>query len=415
MAVQSEESSGGSVLLMRNLPRGSSEHDVATLVLPFTDGVRPKVFLQAPAGHAFIEFPNGPEGVQSALRHFAQSPLKMHGSEVQVLLSRRSSVRVAQEESGFRVLLCTVSRVEVPVELHVVHMLFSQFGCVEKVVIFMRNPSVVQVFVQFTAPEQARQAMIHLHNENMYDGCNTMQIQRSHNDDLQVNMSDRQWDYMAHPQGPGRATSVPMVESVSSVIQAMLSSGSAVPPRLRDVDLEALNANGTPVVMVHGLKPGLNARAIFNLFSLYGVVLRVKVLRDRPDKALVQYNDPGFAAVAVLHLHEVAVLHERPLQVCFSRNFEVAVTSMEANTSTYDLNDQRFLPHETARFIKSASQPTDALFLSNIADSMSKQALAQLVGHEDLVVNVGTYRSSYAASKGDGKETNSARFFRFGG
>lgn len=45
---------------------------------------------------------------------------------------------------------------------------------------------------------------------------------------------------------------------------------------------------------------------LFNLFSLYGNIVRIKLLRNKPDHALVQMGD-GFQAELAVHF----------LKVCF--------------------------------------------------------------------------------------------------
>lgn len=43
---------------------------------------------------------------------------------------------------------------------------------------------------------------------------------------------------------------------------------------------------------------------LFNLFSLYGNIIRIKLLRNKPDHALVQMGD-GFQAELAVHFLKV--------------------------------------------------------------------------------------------------------------
>lgn len=46
---------------------------------------------------------------------------------------------------------------------------------------------------------------------------------------------------------------------------------------------------------------------LFNLFSLYGNIIRIKILRNKPDHALVQMAD-GFQAELAVHFLKVYLL-----------------------------------------------------------------------------------------------------------
>ena len=46
----------------------------------------------------------------------------------------------------------------------------------------------------------------------------------------------------------------------------------------------------------------INADKLFNLFSIYGNIIRIKILRNKPDHALVQMADGLQAELAVHYL-----------------------------------------------------------------------------------------------------------------
>lgn len=48
----------------------------------------------------------------------------------------------------------------------------------------------------------------------------------------------------------------------------------------------------------------IDADKIFNLFSLYGNIVRIKILRNKPDHALVEMAD-GFQAELAVHFLKV--------------------------------------------------------------------------------------------------------------
>jgi len=56
---------------------------------------------------------------------------------------------------------------------------------------------------------------------------------------------------------------------------------------------------------------------LFNLFSLYGNIVRIKILRNKPDHALVEMADGLQAELAVHYLK----VHSYPLIYAFSVAF----------------------------------------------------------------------------------------------
>lgn len=57
---------------------------------------------------------------------------------------------------------------------------------------------------------------------------------------------------------------------------------------------------------------------LFNLFSLYGIVLRIKILKERPDTALIQYSSPFYATIAQCLM--MVNLLTLPCTCCFARD-----------------------------------------------------------------------------------------------
>jgi len=47
---------------------------------------------------------------------------------------------------------------------------------------------------------------------------------------------------------------------------------------------------------------------LFNLFFIYGNIVRIKILRSKPDHALVQMGD-GFQAELAIHFLKVSFMH----------------------------------------------------------------------------------------------------------
>ncbi|XP_074302201.1 polypyrimidine tract-binding protein homolog 3-like [Silene latifolia] len=63
--------------------------------------------------------------------------------------------------------------------------------------------------------------------------------------------------------------------------------------------------NDRCTVIVSNLNPDkIDEDKLFNLFSLYGNILRIKLLRSKPDHALVEMSD-GFQAELTVHFLKI--------------------------------------------------------------------------------------------------------------
>ncbi|KEH25906.1 polypyrimidine tract-binding-like protein [Medicago truncatula] len=62
-------------------------------------------------------------------------------------------------------------------------------------------------------------------------------------------------------------------------------------------------------ILVTNLNPDrIDEHKLFNLFSLYGNIVRIKRLRSKPDHALVQMGD-GFQAELAVHFLKVVLAY----------------------------------------------------------------------------------------------------------
>lgn len=72
----------------------------------------------------------------------------------------------------------------------------------------------------------------------------------------------------------------------------------------------------------------ISCTAIFNLFSSYGNVLRVKILHNKPDHALVQMGD-YYQASTAMHYLKGLTLWDKPMDINFSKHSYINATSQD--------------------------------------------------------------------------------------
>ncbi|OEH76060.1 RNA recognition motif-containing protein [Cyclospora cayetanensis] len=376
-----------------------------------------------------------------------------------------------------RVILASVSQIMYPVDLDLIHHLFSRYGEVEKIVSFYKTPTLYQALVQFARPEQAQEALANLHNRNIYDGCNTLQLQESRLPELVVKSNcAKSWDYTISAAGPGasrasllehhpqqqpqHAVHPEMHHHPQAAARGMFTPYGGVrpvphppvcfpperlPQELREMDFDFANPSQTPVVIVYNIPASVNIQmplesysgvgvgcaksacvffafafhslglstlracrghppflpfGLFNLFSLYGIVLRIKILKERPDTALIQYALPFYATIAQC-LMMGAVCEGQALQVTLSRNKEVRLPSSAATASghstgvedekrtvAFNMKDQRYGGEDVEKYVKGACRPTKTVFVANVNEEAQAEDVAALFKQYGQVLKI---------------------------
>eukprot|EP00386_Alphamonas_edax_P013862 GDKI01042681.1.p1 GENE.GDKI01042681.1~~GDKI01042681.1.p1 ORF type:complete len:239 (-),score=43.79 GDKI01042681.1:162-785(-) len=145
----------------------------------------------------------------------------------------------------------------------------------------------------------------------------------------------------------------------------------------------------TPVVIVYNLNPEISTpNKLFHLFSMYGQIARIKVMRDRPDTAMIQYNSPVFAALAH-HFLSGFPLAGRELQVQFSKNLEIKAGGNPQGpgqpedtkrSAEYSTRDNRYTDQDVDKYLRSACRPTACLFFANVHTDTTEHELRNLFG-----------------------------------
>eukprot|EP01068_Selenidium_serpulae_P006019 Selendium_serpulae@DN4266_c0_g1_i1.p1 len=456
------------VLLLRGLNQRTTEADLQSAVAPFNSGASAKIFLRLAAGQAFIEFDDEAK-LAAALNYLTQNPVSIKGALVRAFPSKREHVTIGGAADSTKVVLVSVNSLMYRVELETLYGLMSRCGTVDKIVIFAKNPMLQQALVQFRDVSEARKAIATLHNRNMYENCNTLQIVPSKLSEINVSTNDRtkSWDFTVKSslidsvsetgsnggfyspsfpsqslmQQPWDAHGTPLFASPQHAgFQQQMVAPHGMPLLGQPADkrgMRGLNVGVMPHGVQHpldpmstakGMTPSLahsppptpvvicyniaydrvNVQKLFNLFSLYGFVKRIKMLKDKPDTALVQYSYPAFAQLARSCLHEVEVF-DRQLQIASSKNWEIKMPMRNDDedddtpkrTVEFAKRDQRYKEEEHEKYTKSACRPTATLFVANIADSVTK---------EDLTNVLSTVTTPRTISLHEGKSTSNKKF-----
>ncbi len=203
------------VVHLRNIPQQLSENEIIYLGLAFGN-ITNVLFLRS-KNQAFLEFENISDA-PNMIAHFAQSPAQFSGKKIfvqysnhpelntdpsnsnnqhaQVALTEACSLHAASKQGGKNtVLRASILNMIYPVTLDVLQQIFSKFGQVLKIITFTKNDK-FQVLIQMRDASSAQNARMSLNNQNIYNGCCTLQIDFSKLTTLEVRFNnDKSRDY----------------------------------------------------------------------------------------------------------------------------------------------------------------------------------------------------------------------------
>ncbi|ETW37930.1 hypothetical protein PFBG_01305 [Plasmodium falciparum 7G8] len=382
--LKKEKNNGNTVLLLKNVPEKVDEEDIISFMRPFLRNKNPEIIFD---GQDIIVKLYDDELIESIYTYFNEHPTQIKGSFVKVKLShiiddnkesmeeqndilnnynnnnnnysssssnnnnysfyhtnhnnhptdvldKRNSKSNKAECS--KVILVSVINLHYPVDIELIYYLFSKCGTVEKIITFSRNPVLYQALVQFDNVETAKEAIKTLHNRNIYDGCNTINIQYSFLKELVIKGNNSSsWDYT--------------------------------------ISNEKKTKN-FPVLQ--------NSHGLFNLFSIYGFVTRIKILREKPDAALIQYSNYIFSSLAQEYLQRARISNQS-IEVNFSKIHDIRVSQRQQNNESHNTKifsnyDQRYVLSDQGKYIKAACRPTKCLFISNLNENVNEDCVMNL-------------------------------------
>ncbi|XP_049291927.1 heterogeneous nuclear ribonucleoprotein L isoform X12 [Anopheles funestus] len=241
------------------------------------------------------------------------------------------------------ILLFTILNPIYPITVDVLHTICQPNGQVQRIVIFKKNG--VQAMVEFDSIESATRAKDSLNGCDIYSGCCTLKIDYAKPEKLNVykNDSDSSWDYTLEPAllGAGGGNGFPPNFSPPDFHPSEnwkpAAAGTHVglmkdPPLPRNGPtnfIQPTQQQQGAVMMVYGLDNGTaNTDKLFNLFCLYGNVVRIKFLKTKEGTAMVQMGDAIAVERCVQHLNNIPIGNDGKIQIAFSKqNFLSEVTN----------------------------------------------------------------------------------------
>ncbi|KAL0910689.1 hypothetical protein M5K25_018768 [Dendrobium thyrsiflorum] len=383
------------VIHIRNVGHEINENDLLQLVQPF--GVVMKLVILRAKNQALIQM-HDVSTAANVLQYYATVQPTIRGRNIYMQFSSHQELTTTDPnslgtkggEQGMepnRILLVTVHSMLYPITVEVLHQVFSPYGFVEKIVTFHKLAG-FQALIQYHLHQSALQAKIALQGRNIYDSCCQLDIQFSNLNELQVNYNnDRSRDF-TNPSLPteqrgqsfqpgyadfGSLYSVHPPEARPAIAAAF---GGALHP-----GMSGLNERST--ILLTNLNPEkIDEDKLFNLFSMYGNIVRIKLLRNKPDHALVQMADGNQAELALRFL-KGAMLFGKKLELTSSKYPNITPTPDTREFAGSNLN--RF-NNNTIKKYRHCCAPTRMIHVSALPlDITEDEISAHLLEHGTIM------------------------------
>lgn len=463
------------VVHLRNIPNQLTENEIIYLGLSFGN-ITNVLFLRS-KNQAFLEFENLSDA-PLMISHFNNSPATFSGKKIFVQYSNHQELNTDPSNSNNQhaktalaeacalhyasknggkntVLRATILNMMYPVTLDVLQQIFSKFGHVLKIITFTKNDK-FQVLIQMKDSSSAQNAKMSLNNQNIYNGCCTLQIDFSKLTTLEVrfnndkskdytnlllpsgqdgqsnqsnnNMSSQNSDHNLNNHGNNMGGQMGMqyqqslIGNPPNLFAAVQAAANGQLPfsnvhqqhnnnmnnqygnhnnnqyNQNNNQMNMLNSqnqhgnnnnNGnsgvnSPVLLVSNLNEDFcSTEALFTLFGVYGDVLRVKILFNKKDSALINFSNVQQASTALQNLDRCK-LWQKQIRVFPSKHLTVQMPKDGQPDSglTKDFSNSplhRFKKPGSKNF-NNIFPPSQTLHLSNIPANVQEQELRDLFG-----------------------------------
>ncbi|KAG0502348.1 hypothetical protein HPP92_002420 [Vanilla planifolia] len=263
-----------------------------------------------------------------------------------------------------------------------------------------------QALIQYRTRSFAVQAKNTLQGRNIYDGCCQLDIQFSNLSELQVNYNnERSRDftnpslpteqrgkssvpgygdtsglYALHPSG-ARAVTFTQMNNAAAIAAAF---DGGLPPGISGV-------NDRCTILVSNLNPDkFDEDKLFNLFSMYGNIVRIKFLHNKPDHALIEMED-GFQAELAVHFLKGALLFGKKLEVNYSKYSNITPAPDAHEYGGSSLN--RFNRNAVKNY-RHCCAPTKMIHISTLPQEITEDELVSHLDEHGTIMNTKIFEAN---------------------
>eukprot|EP00300_Choanocystis_sp_HF-7_P014861 c18857_g1_i4.p1 GENE.c18857_g1_i4~~c18857_g1_i4.p1 ORF type:complete len:463 (-),score=115.74 c18857_g1_i4:32-1420(-) len=380
------------VLHARNLAPATEANDLRQFVSQF--GQAAYVVMLPKYQQALIEMVDEQQAA-AVIRFTSTNPVSIRFREVVFSYSKSKEIKrtvgqapphpegqqPSEQHNGEHTLLMTIVNPLYAINVGVIHSILHSFGNVLRIVIFHKNGT--QALAEFDNPESALRAKQALDGKDIYDGCCTLRISFSKVEKLNVRTNTDKTRDFTNPNLPTQT-----IDPQFAMYQQPIFAAPNGQMAGHGIGIAGQQGLGS-VLMAYNFPPKqLTCDRVFNLFCLYGNVIKVKMLTSKEGAVMVQMGDKPQAEQALRHLN-AAVLDGQEIVVTFSKHPFIAdgrsVMAEADSTPTpnptckdYSNSSANRFNRPNANVSRHIYHPTNVLFFSNASPNATEDLFHEL-------------------------------------
>merc|ERR1711931_358397 len=410
------------VIHIRGLPVNVNEDDVRNLGLPF--GRVTNVLLMRTKSQAFLELQDV-DCAKTMINYFSfcqphirsQSVYLQFSQHQELLTNNNQQCHTNGEDKDDRpntsVLKVIVTNIVYPVTIEVLQQVFQRCGEIQKIVTFVRNDQ-FHALIQYSNAKEAATAKSLFDHQNIYNGCNTLQVEFSKMTELTVkynndkmrdftkpdrqNFDQMQIQAMQAQMNPGMLpvpSSFPMFPQGFGMNGGFANIMANISPNGNNFQAQmaagGMQSRHGSVLLVSNLVEGdIKREDLFILFGHYGDVQRVKILYNKKDTALIQFADASQASTALQNLNNVT-LYGQEMRVSRSKHDTVNMPKSEDEgkelTKDYANSPLHRFKKPGSKNFQNIFPPIRTLHLSNIPESVTEEEIQEMFTEHGTIAN----------------------------
>jgi len=404
------------VLHIRQIAHDATESDLRVLGTPF--GTVKNVLHMRSKNQAFLEM-DSIDSAKTLINYYQYTTPTIRNMPVFIQFSQHQELRTNQQqpkeesangvdshEANGCVLKVIVTNIMYPVNIDVLKEVFQRCGELQKMVTFIRNDQ-FHALIQYANPKEASAAKTLFDRQNIYNGCNTLHVEFSKMTELTVKYNNEKMRDFTKPD----VAIAQMGAMHSQMNPGMLPVPASFPPQMFQQNLgftgnfphhmmgnlspnsqisyqpHMISQNmgnqrqGSVLLVSHLNEEKINCDDLFILFGHYGDVLRVKILFNKKNTALIQFTDASQSTTALQNLNNVT-LYEQEMRVSRSKHDNVNMPKAEDEgkelTKEYVNSPLHRFKKPGSKNFKNIFPPICTLHLSNIPESVSEEEIKEM-------------------------------------
>ncbi|KAF2076104.1 hypothetical protein CYY_002566 [Polysphondylium violaceum] len=378
------------VIHCRGLPYTISEHELTSFLSGFGKVVSVCLMKK---GQALVEM-DSVHSSTAVISYYLSKPLVLQNQKISFSYSKSQHLNNSKKAPAINgannILLISIFNPLYPITTNTLYTIMSPYGRVLRIVIFQKSG--LQAFVEFDSPYSAWTAKENLNGQDIYTGSCKLQIEFARVNKLNVKQNDDKTadyttEFYSQQMMGGGGGMPPNAGGPNTGGGASIPGSAPFPYHQGGLDKNYPNiaaymyppANDPlsnvqqSVIMVQKLPENLDPEKLFNLFCLYGNVVKIKMLHNTKGAAMVQMMDGIQAEIAIQCLNNTNIYGQK-LQIFHSKYQFIADSEKTKDYTKSVLN--RFT--KPSQYGKNAYKPSSTLHFINVPVYFTENQLIDL-------------------------------------